>query len=100
MIARRPAIITTAATIEGLVLARCGRYDWRACLATLVELICLSIAAPVIARAHAHRIATMPLVLGLACDAPVARQLAAALRVRSGASTGWGDNRSRERHDP
>jgi len=63
------AFVIGAATIEALVLARRGRYDWRAYVATLgdvvgrrvVELTGLSIAAPVIAWAHEHRIATLAL---------------------------------------
>lgn len=63
------ALILVFATIEGLILSRRGAYDWRAYLATLgdvvgrraVDALGLSLAAPAIAWAHAHRIATIPL---------------------------------------
>jgi sterol desaturase/sphingolipid hydroxylase (fatty acid hydroxylase superfamily) len=57
------------ATLEGLLLARRGAYDWRAYFATLgdvvgrraVEALGLSIAAPLMALAHQHRLFTLPL---------------------------------------
>ena len=61
--------VLAAATLEGLVLARRGGYDWRAFAATLgdaagrrtVDALGLSLAAPLLAWAEAHRIATLPL---------------------------------------
>jgi hypothetical protein len=61
--------VLAAATLEGLVLARRGGYDWRAYAATLgdaagrraVDALGLSLAAPLLAWAEAHRIATLPL---------------------------------------
>jgi sterol desaturase/sphingolipid hydroxylase (fatty acid hydroxylase superfamily) len=64
------AFVLLCATLEGLVLARRrGRYDWRAYFATLgdvvgrraIEALGLSLAAPLIALAHQHRITTLPL---------------------------------------
>jgi sterol desaturase/sphingolipid hydroxylase (fatty acid hydroxylase superfamily) len=63
------ATIIALATLEGLVLARRGRYDWRAYFATLgdvagrrvVELLGLSLAAPVVFWAYEHRVAIWPL---------------------------------------
>jgi sterol desaturase/sphingolipid hydroxylase (fatty acid hydroxylase superfamily) len=63
------AIVLACATIEGLVLARRGAYDWRAYFATLgdvvgrraVEALGLSLAAPAVAWAHQHRVARLPL---------------------------------------
>ncbi len=61
--------VLVAATVEGFVLWRRGGYDWRAWGATLgdvvgrraVEALGLSLAAPVVAWAHAHRVTTLPL---------------------------------------
>ncbi len=61
--------ILACATLEGLVLARRGAYDWRAYFATLgdvigrraVDALGLSLAAPVVAWAYQHRVATLPL---------------------------------------
>jgi sterol desaturase/sphingolipid hydroxylase (fatty acid hydroxylase superfamily) len=61
--------VLLCATLEGLVLARRRGYDWRAYFATLgdvvgrraIEALGLSLAAPLIALAHQHRIATLPL---------------------------------------
>jgi sterol desaturase/sphingolipid hydroxylase (fatty acid hydroxylase superfamily) len=61
--------ILSAATLEGLVLSRVRGYDWKAFFATLgdyvgrvgVSMLGISLAAPVIALAHEHRIATLPL---------------------------------------
>ncbi len=63
------ALVLGAALLEGLVLSRRGSYDWRAFAATLgdvigrraVDALGLSVAAPIIAWAWAHRIATVPL---------------------------------------
>jgi sterol desaturase/sphingolipid hydroxylase (fatty acid hydroxylase superfamily) len=62
-------VVLLLATLEGLVLARRGAYDWRAYFATfgdvvgrrMIEALGLSLAAPLIALAHQHRIATLPL---------------------------------------
>jgi sterol desaturase/sphingolipid hydroxylase (fatty acid hydroxylase superfamily) len=62
-------VVLVLATLEGLVLARRGHYDWRAYFATLgdvvgrraVEALGLSIAAPLMALAHQHRLFTLPL---------------------------------------
>ncbi len=62
-------LVLGAALIEGLVLARRGGYDWRAFGATLgdlalrrcVEALGLSLAAPLLVWAHAHRLTTLPL---------------------------------------
>lgn len=61
--------VLVLATVEGLVLARRRAYGWRAYFATLgdvvglraVEALGLSLAAPLIAFTHQHRIATLPL---------------------------------------
>ena len=61
--------VLAAATLEGLVLWRRGSYDWRAWAATLgdvigrraVESLGVSLAAPLVAWAHANRVATLPL---------------------------------------
>ena len=62
-------LVLAAALLEGLVLMRRGRYDWRAFLATLgdlagrlaVDALGLSLAAPLVSWAWAHRITTLPL---------------------------------------
>jgi sterol desaturase/sphingolipid hydroxylase (fatty acid hydroxylase superfamily) len=62
-------VVLVLATLEGLVLARRGRYDWRAYFATLgdvigrraVEALGLAIAAPLMALAYQHRLFTLPL---------------------------------------
>jgi len=64
-------VVLAAAVIEGVVLSLRGRshYDWRAFAATLgdvlgrrvVDGLGLSLAAPLLAWAHAHRVATIRL---------------------------------------
>lgn len=61
--------VLAAATLEGVVLSRCGRYDWRAFAATLgdvagrraIDALGLSLATPLIAWAWEHRLTTLPL---------------------------------------
>jgi sterol desaturase/sphingolipid hydroxylase (fatty acid hydroxylase superfamily) len=61
------ATMIAAATIEGLVLSRRGGYDWRAYGATLVDAglrrvidaLGLSLTAPLLWWAHAHRLTTV-----------------------------------------
>lgn len=76
--------VVAAALLEGLVLQRMGRpYDWRACAASLadglgrraVDALGLSLAAPLLAAAHAERWTTLDmqspwhwLALGLGVD--------------------------------
>jgi sterol desaturase/sphingolipid hydroxylase (fatty acid hydroxylase superfamily) len=62
-------VVLGCATLEGLVLARRGGYDWRAYFATLgdvvgrraIDALGLSLAAPLIAWAWQHRVRTLPL---------------------------------------
>lgn len=64
-------LVLAAALIEGLVLGRRGGrgYDWRAFAATLgdvagrraVDMLGLSLAAPLLVWLHEHRVATLPL---------------------------------------
>jgi sterol desaturase/sphingolipid hydroxylase (fatty acid hydroxylase superfamily) len=62
-------LVLGAALAEAVVLGRRGRYDWRAFAATLgdllgrraVDAIGLSIAAPLLAWVHAHRLTTLAL---------------------------------------
>lgn len=62
-------VIVVAAVVEGLVLTRRRGYDWRAFGATLgdvagrrlVDALGLSVAAPLIAWVHAHRLTTIAL---------------------------------------
>ena len=62
-------LVLGAALAEAVVLGRRGRYDWRAFAATLgdlagrrlVDALGLSMAAPVLAWAYAHRLTTLAL---------------------------------------
>jgi hypothetical protein len=66
------ALVLAAALVEGLVLHARGHYDWRAFAATMGDLmgrrlidgLGLSLAAPVLAWAWAHRIQTLELSTG------------------------------------
>jgi hypothetical protein len=61
--------VLAVATLEGLVLSRTRGYDWRAYFATLgdtagrrvIDAMGLSLAAPILAWAHEHRVADWPL---------------------------------------